>query len=110
MSAGKTGSEIEVFVSPTFRKQLKKLSDLMQDKVDDEIEVIIDDPEIGEQKKGSLSHLRVHKFKVNSQEYLLGYNWQEQRLELFLLQLGSHENYYRDANKRAKQDLRFIDE
>ncbi len=41
-------------------------------------------------------------------EYLIGYNWDEGRLTIHLLQLGPHENYYKDAERRRKADLDFI--
>lgn len=108
MSDGKTEADIQVIVSPTFKRAFKKLNTKLQDKVDDEIEALIENPELGEQKKGNLSHLRVHKFKLDRTQYLLGYNWQQQRLTLYLLQLGPHENYYQDAAKRSDTDKKFI--
>ncbi|MFT6917319.1 MAG: hypothetical protein ACJAWL_003677, partial [Motiliproteus sp.] len=41
-----------------------------------------------------LSYMWVHKLNVGQTLYLLGYNWNEVRIELHLLQLGAHENYY----------------
>ena len=38
----------------------------------------------------------VVKFKVNQQEFLLGYTKQDQLKLLYLEALGSHENFYRD--------------
>jgi mRNA-degrading endonuclease RelE of RelBE toxin-antitoxin system len=76
--------------------------------VDDVIDDIADDPEIGEQKQGDLSHLRVYKFRISKMEYLLGYHWDDSRIVINLLQLGSHENYYADAKKAARVDKKFI--
>ena len=91
---------IEVFETPTFKKAFKKLTEKDKSLVEDEIDKIIDNPYIGIQKKGDLSYLRVHKFKLNKQLVLLGYSYLEDKLQLFLMHLGSHENFYRDAKKR----------
>lgn len=100
--------EINVYETPTFKKVFKRLAEAEKVLVEEEIEVIIEDPEIGEQKKGDLFHLWVHKFKLNDQVALLGYSWKESALEIYLLNLSSHENFYRDAKKRQNADLKII--
>lgn len=100
--------EIEVFEARRFTKALSKLPKKQLSTVEDEIEKIIANPEIGQQKKGDLSHLRVHKFKVNKQELLLGYSWVDNELRLYLLSLGSHENFYTDLKNQRKNDLKLI--
>lgn len=79
---------IEIYETPTFQKAFKRLSEKHKDMVDDEIGKIEQNPEIGERKKGDLSHLWVHKFKLDNRETLLGYSWKEQQLELYLLNLA----------------------
>ena len=101
-------SVIEVFETPTFRKVFKKLSEPEKVLVEDEIDKIIDDPDIGDQKNGDLSHLWVHKFKMNDQLVLLGYSWKEAELQLYLINIAHHENFYRDAKKRRNADLIII--
>lgn len=91
-----------------FTKALSKLPTKQLSAVEDEIEKMIANPEIGQQKKGDLSHLRVHKFKVNQQELLLGYSWVDNELRLYLLSLGSHENFYSDLKKHRNNDLKLI--
>jgi len=100
--------QIDVYQTRVFEKALNKLSDSDCAIVEDEIDKIIADPELGELKKGDLSYLRVHKFLLHKQQVLLGYSWVEDKLELYLLNIGSHENFYRDAKKRSKSDLKFI--
>ncbi|MGL6461817.1 type II toxin-antitoxin system RelE/ParE family toxin [Aeromonas hydrophila] len=85
-------NEIEVFESNLFTKQLKKLSEKDLKVVEDEIDRVINNPEIGEQKKGDLSYLRVHKFKLKGLLVLLGYYWKDAELQLYLLNVGPHEN------------------
>ena len=109
MSEGQ-GVEVEVFETKRFTKSMDalRLSDDLQELVDNEIDRIIENPEVGTQKKGDLSYLWVHKFKIKSQELLLGYSWIEDRIELYLLNLGSHENFYKEMRNRRKADLKII--
>lgn len=95
-------------MSRRFEKKFNSLSEAETKTVDEQIELIIDDPEIGEQKKGDLAYLRVHKFRMNNQQYLLGYSWVEDQLALYMLSLGSHENFYEDQKKHRKVDLKVI--
>lgn len=109
MNAGQNEPpEIAVYETRRFRKSLARLSDPSQSLVEDEIDRLITEPLLGIQKKGDLVHLRVHKFQLGSQEWMLGYNWDEGELTIHLLQLGSHENYYRDAKVARKSDLKMI--
>ena len=101
-------NEVSVYESRRFEKALQKLSETELSIVEDEIDKIIADPEIGEQKKGDLSHLWVHKFKVVSKPVLLGYSWVENRLTLYLLNVGSQENFYQKMKKSRKDDLKVI--
>lgn len=100
---------MDVYQSRRFEKSLGKLNkgDLVL--VEDQIDFIIEHPSFGVLKKGDLSYLRIHKFKLGENEILLGYSWQEEGAELFLLDLGPHENFYRDRRKRRKRDLKLMD-
>ncbi|MEX2990351.1 type II toxin-antitoxin system RelE/ParE family toxin [Serratia fonticola] len=108
MSEGQNGKQIEVFETSRFAKALARLPEQFLAVVEDHIDLIIDNPEIGELKKGDLSYLRVHKFQLNNQQVLLGYSWIEGKLELYLLSLGSHENFYQDQKRQRKADLKLI--
>ena len=99
---------IEVLQTPTFMKTFKKLAEADKVLVENEIDSIIADPDIGQQKKGDLSYLWVHKFKLKYHMVLLGCSWQEALLKLYLMHLGSHENFYRDAKKRRSTDVKTI--
>jgi mRNA interferase YafQ len=83
----------------TFKKAVKKLSKQDKGILDDEIRVLCQNPLLGEQKKGELLFLRVHKFQMNRQLMLLGYAYGEDKSTLTLLKLGSHENFYRDIKR-----------
>lgn len=101
-------NEIDVYESRRFEKAIKKLTESQLKVVEDEIEKIIEDPEIGELKKGDLAFLRVHKFNLENQLALIGYSWIEVRLEIYLLQLGSHENFYKKMKGQRKVDQKLI--
>lgn len=82
--------------SNSFKKTVKKLSKQQKEILDDEVRKLMKHPTLGEQKKGDLDFLRVHKFKLLKQEFLLGYMYKDDALILTLLKLGVHENFYRD--------------
>ncbi|CNC93584.1 Uncharacterised protein [Yersinia pseudotuberculosis] len=65
-------------------------------------------PIIGEQKKRDLSYLHVHKFQLSNKLALLGYSRVEGKIELYLLRLGSHENFYQEQKQQRKADLKLI--
>lgn len=100
---------IEVYESRRFSKALNKLPEAQLKIVEDELDKVVADPEVGELKKGDLAHLRVHKFRLNNQQALLGYSWLEERLEIYLLQLGSHENFYQKMKNQRKGDVKLLD-
>jgi mRNA interferase RelE/StbE len=79
---------------PKFRSQFKKLHPKEQDVVRREIKSILADPMIGEPKKGPLAGVRVHKFKIHHQLYLLAYEPDAKQKAVFLYALASHEKFY----------------
>lgn len=87
---------VTVLQTATFKKAVKKLKPNQKKDLDTAVKELLKNPAIGEQKKGDLFFLRVHKFKMNKQLTLLGYSFDEGRLVLELMALGSHENFYRD--------------
>lgn len=90
---------VSVLQTPTFKKAVKKLKPNQKKDLDAAVKALMKDPKLGEQKKGDLSFLRVHKFKMNKQLTLLGYSFDDGSLILELMALGSHENFYRDIKR-----------
>lgn len=88
----------KIIVTNAFKKSAKKLMRNQIEIVEDAIEAIAKDPEIGELKKGDLAGIRVYKFYIHKQLMLLGYHCLGK--ELALLSLSTHENFYRDLKKR----------
>ncbi|ABA87788.1 toxin, RelE family [Syntrophotalea carbinolica DSM 2380] len=87
----------QILQTPTFKKAVKKLHQNQKKDLDKAVKELVDDPLLGEQKKGDLSFLRVYKFKMNKQLTLLGYSYEDGTVTLELMALGSHENFYRDV-------------
>ncbi len=83
----------------SFKKTVKKLSKQHKAILDQVVRVLVNNPELGDRKKGDLDFLRVYKFKLSNQEVLLGYLYEENEITLTLLKLGSHENFYRDLKQ-----------
>lgn len=82
-----------------FKKAYKRLHENQLDVVNEAIETVMENPEIGEQKKGDLVKFRVYKFPVLDQLYLLGYVYDEAKNTLILHAFGPHQNFYRDLKK-----------
>lgn len=80
-----------------FKRSYKRLHNNQIDAVNSAIEKILADPLEGEAKKGDLAGVRVYKFQVLSQMYLLAYEHDDDTLTLRAL--GPHENFYRDLKK-----------
>lgn len=77
-----------------FEQKVKKLSKSEKRELDVAIRLIIEQPSIGEQKKGDLRSIYVYKFRINKTLYLLAYRYTPDIMELIML--GLHENYYKD--------------
>ena len=88
-----------VLQTPSFKKAVKKLKPNQKKDLDSAVKELMAKPALGEQKKGDLAFLRVHKFKMNKQPTLLGYSFNDGTLTLELMALGSHENFYRDIKR-----------
>ena len=91
---------MEILQSRSFQQKVKKLRPKEKTTLDGEIKKIVKDPALGDEKKGDLRGIFVHKFKIHSIWYLLSYRINNESLELVML--GPHENYYRDLKKYLK--------
>ncbi|HNI37488.1 MAG TPA: type II toxin-antitoxin system RelE/ParE family toxin [Pseudomonadales bacterium] len=90
---------MKVFQTNEFAKAIKKLHQQQKIVVDAAVKSIMANPSIGEMKIGDLAGVRVHKFRIQQQEVLLAYEYNESDIVLYLLKLGSHENFYRDLKR-----------
>ena len=81
--------------TPRFAKQVKKLKTNQKQALDAAVKLVADNPTLGTQKRGDLSFLRVYKFKMLEQQALLAYSYDDEKIIITLLAVGSHENFYR---------------
>lgn len=91
---------MKIKMTKTFEKVAKKLHRDQIKLVEDAIDEIASDPDVGELKKGDLAGVRVYKFRMNNQLILLAYLHHDDDKEITLLSLGAHENFYRNLKKR----------
>lgn len=93
---------MDIRQTPLFERAVKKLTKQDKKYLDDAIKQICENPDIGDEKKGDLLGVNVYKFKMNKQPVLLEYSVDEvdnTLITLYLLKMGSHENFYRDLKK-----------
>ena len=88
---------VQLEQKPAFKRTYKKLHTNQREAVHTAIRAVVTDPGIGEEKKGDLAGVFVHKFDCVSQQFLLAYQWDETRR--VLLAVGPHENFYRDLKR-----------
>ena len=63
---------------------------------------VIENPKSGQQKVGDLAELFVYKFKIGSEEWLLGYTVHLNKKIITWHAIGHHENFYRDVKRNKK--------
>ncbi len=93
--------DIKVYQTRQFKNQKKKLKKNQIKELDQAIKMLIENPELGQQKSGDLANIWVYKFNLIRQQYLLAYMWDE--ASRTFIALGLHENFYRDL-KRSVND------
>ena len=91
---------MKIYQSGSFEKKVKKTSKPEKEAFDREVKKIAENPGVGEEKKGDLRGVFVHKFKLKATQYLLAYRKSGNDLELVMI--GPHENYYRDLKQYLK--------
>lgn len=85
-----------VLQTPTFKKAVKKLKPNQKKDLDAAVRELIEEPTLGDQKKGDLAFLRVYKFKINKQLTLLGYSFDDGTLVLKVFK-GIHEDWIQEV-------------
>jgi mRNA-degrading endonuclease RelE of RelBE toxin-antitoxin system len=94
------GSKIQqVLQTPTFKKAVKKLKPNQKADLVKVVKALMEQPDLGQKKRGDLAYLRVYKFKMAKQLTHLGYSYEDGTVVLELLNPGSHENFYRDMKR-----------
>ncbi|HLG30828.1 MAG TPA: type II toxin-antitoxin system RelE/ParE family toxin [Candidatus Brocadiales bacterium] len=92
---------MKIYQSRIFENKIKKFLKQEKGTLDKEIKRIIENPFVGEEKKGDLRGVFIHKFKIKTIQYLLSYRMINDGLELIMI--GPHENYYRDLKSYLKR-------
>ena len=91
---------MKILQTPTFESKYKKLNRNQLSLINEAIETVIAEPEIGELKRGDLGSIRVHKIRKSKVEFLVAYWTTESSIEL--IDFGSHENFYRDLKRNIQ--------
>ena len=89
--------EVNVLQTNVFARAYKKLHPNQKDAVDKAVASIIQNPTLGEEKKGDLAGVFVYKFDCVNQLYLLAYEFDPSTRVLLLV--GTHENFYRTIKR-----------
>ena len=88
--------------STRFGKAKRRLPPKSQLAVDAQVKKIVENPLAGAMKKGTLKGVRVLKFKLGPLQLLLAYEFNERRNVVEPLDVGPHENFYRDLESYMK--------
>ena len=91
---------MKIIQSRSFAQRVKKFSKAQKSILDEQVKLIIGNPDVGTEKKGDLKEVFVHKFKIKTIQYLLAYLFNEETLELIMI--DPHQNYYRDLKSYLK--------
>ncbi len=83
------------FESRRFSRAYKKLSKNVLSALHDAMDLVLDNPNIGEEKRGDLKGIYIFKFKVARNEFLLGYSFNSGKKKITWEAIGPHENFYR---------------
>lgn len=89
-------------VSLAFLKKKKKQFPDFQRELDVHVRRLLENPLLGEPKKGVLQGVRVLKFKYKKQLILLSYEPDFKEKLLYLYTFGSHEGFYDDLERYLK--------
>ena len=92
---------MKIYQSGIIENKIKKFSKQDKGILDEEIKKITGNPFVGEEKKGDLRGIYIHKFKIKTIQYLLSCRIINDGLELIMI--GPHENYYRDVKGYLKR-------
>ncbi len=90
---------------PPFSRFVKKAHKPLRLAIEDAVEFVCANPDIGEAKVQDLQGILVYKWRFNRQEYLMAYKLTASGIDLLLIdfyQVGTHENFYDDLKKYLK--------
>lgn len=90
-----------------FAQFVKKASKPLQLAIEIRVAEVCNNPRIGQQKHGDLQGVFVYKFRFNTQEYLMAYQFDDfegitEITWIEFSQIGPHENFYRQLKKSIR--------
>lgn len=95
---------------PPFSRFVKKAHKPLQLAIEDAVEEVCGQFDLGELKLGDLAGIRVYKFRFNRQEYFLAYRPPDEtgKMPEFLVidfyQVGTHENFYDELKRYLRSE------
>ena len=95
---------MRIIQSRSFEKRVRRFQKQEKKVLDQQVKEIARDPSIGQEKRGELRGVLVHKFKIHATPYFLSYRMADSDT-LELIMIGPHENYYRDLANYLKTRL-----
>lgn len=87
---------------PRYNKRRKKLTRDVRRVLNDVQSRILQDPRTGERKRGALKNVWVEKFPAQNDQYFVAYEIDEKSDTVIFMDVGQHENFYRDLEKYLK--------
>ena len=91
---------MRIIQSRSFERKVKRFNKQEKGILNRHIKKILDNPMVGQEKKGDLRGIYIYMFKIQTIQYLLSYRSVNKDLELIMI--GPHENYYRDLKTYIK--------
>lgn len=82
-----------------FSRLYKKLGKRQLLALHEAMDLVIKNPQSGQQKSGDLSDLYVFKYKLGGEDWLLGYKIHSGKKIVTWHAIGHHENFYRDVKR-----------
>ncbi|MCK5805949.1 MAG: type II toxin-antitoxin system RelE/ParE family toxin [Lentisphaeria bacterium] len=92
---------MKVIQSRTFERKVRRFRKQEKKILDQQVRKSAQDPAVGQEKRGELRGVFVHKFKIDTTQYLLSYRVAAPDA-LELIMIGPHENYYRNLTSYLK--------
>ena len=89
---------MRILVTPTFDRAAKKLYRPQKAELDEAVKTVAGDAKIGEEKVGDLAGIRIYKFRMSNQLWLLSYRILDED-SIKLLTVGPHGNFDRDLKR-----------
>lgn len=97
---------MKVFTTNTFRRIFRKLSYAQKRILKEIVNIISNEPDIGEPKTGDLIGVRIHKRQILQHLVLLVYIYNEKLKEITLVTFVTRENFSKNLKNQV---LTFVD-